>query len=278
MRHRLTPALIVIAGCLATTLPAQKASEIEDGLYVAFRGAAGRAAIADPLTGGTLRRESYGAMPSVGYRFTPYFRTELEYAWRTKRTVSMSYGSGSSGSDFWDDDGDDWDLGGWWDFDLDDFFDNDGLGSGSSISHISADYRTRSIMAQGYFDLPVGKFPVKPFVNLGLGFTHGKVTTTYMASSSSDWGDLEDFDDLGYDDEDEDWLGGGTRYSVGSNTANSWRPSWNAGVGFSYYVTDRLAVDAMYRYSELGKFKVDTSGTRVKIKLNEALVGVRFAF
>ena len=274
MNYRTVIVAAAVAGCLATSLPAQTAGEIDDAIYVALRGAVGRATLigADDLK---LRRiESYGATFSLGQRFTPYFRAELEYAWRTKgkRTVTTSvYSANDEWGDFWEDDdwgnwGNEWDL------------DDEGGGS-YSRQRTTIEYSVHSLMVHSYFDIPVGRSPVQPFVSLGLGGTYGKVETSFASSASGggdDWGDFwgDDWFDSEFDEDSPSRSAGRN----GSTSENSTRLSWSAGLGLSCYITDSFAIDAMYRYSDLGKFKTTADDYRTRITMNEILVGARVTF
>jgi len=101
-----------------------------------------------------------------------------------------------------------------------------------------------SLTAQCYIDIPLGKSPIQPFISVGAGGTRGKIPPP------------DDFD---------------TRY-------NSASLSWNAGAGLSYIYDNRLSLDVMYRYSDLGKFKFNDEGDKLNIRLHDLIVGARFSF
>jgi len=226
MNYRLLFALI-IAGCLAMTLQAQTAI----GYYGALRGSAGTVKFIgeDDFEVGT-----YGILPAIGYRFAPYFRTELEFAARTKRKRSDPWSYYNPHND-------------------DSLSGEDVLEDVDYAERMSMTYSVLSLMAQCYIDIPLGQNPIQPFVNVGVGGTRGKLTRPIWES--------------GYRDLDLD-----------GRTHNSVSVSWNAGAGLAYIYDDRLSLEAMYRYSDLGRFKLYDDGTKVKIQLHDFIIGARFAF
>ena len=99
--------------------------------------------------------------------------------------------------------------------------------------------------------------------------TYGKVTATTTGGDDDFWEDLYD----------AEWCAEFPEDCVGASSgrASSTCLSWNVGAGLAVALTDNLALDAMYRYSDLGKFKV-AGNVNLKVRIHEALVGVRFAF
>ena len=215
----------IIVRCLATALQAQTAT----GVYGALRGSAGTAKFIgeDGFDMGT-----YGILPAVGYRFASFFRTELEFSARTKKNRS----------EYWDE-----------------------FSDGPYDLYSSITYSVISLMAQCYIDIPLGKGPIQPFVNAGIGGTRGRVTAPVFKSG---WSPDPDFDDS------EDPL----YPRLDGSSYNSVRISWNAGAGLAYIYDDRLSIEAMYRYSDLGNFRLDEYGTKTKIKLHDLVIGARFSF
>ena len=208
-------------------------------IYGAFRGSAGQGKI-QSLSDFSVT--SYSAMPAVGYRLAPYLRVEAEYAYRTRwqHTLPLDY-------EVWvcDEvaDEDDW---------SDEIRYENCVGGAQSIL---TTYRAHSLMAQGYIDIPFGKkSPFGLVLNGGIGGTHTKMRTPITRQA-------DQFEEVLY-------MSGTTSRSM----------SWCAGGGLTYVYDKTLSIDVMYRYSDLGKFKVDQSTDRVRITLNELVVGARFTF
>ena len=223
MNHRLLAAFI-IAGCLAMTLQAQTAL----GIYGALRGSAGTVRLSGK---NSVEMGTYGLLPAVGYRFTPYFRTELELAARTKKKHS-DIRTTSEVDEF--DDPDEYD------------------------EYVSMTYTIQSLMAQCYIDIPLDEGSIRPFINVGAGGTRGRVASLV---SEYEYYDPDDADDFG-------------RRS-GKNSVSA---SWNIGAGLAYIYDDRLSIEAMYRYSCLGTFKLNDDGGKTKIRLHDLVIGARFNF
>lgn len=114
---------------------------------------------------------------------------------------------------------------------------------GSSFYKDEIESYTHSGLIQLYADLPNPTI-LTPFVNAGFGV------------SWTEW-EGKERDSLGNVEKDE-----------GDDTSFT----WNVGAGVSAKVTDRLSVDAAYRYSDFGKIE-DTEFTE-----SEFLLGFRYSF
>ena len=100
--------------------------------------------------------------------------------------------------------------------------------------------KSTSVMLNGYYDIKTGT-EWTPYITAGIGYSH-----------------VENGGD------ENDWY-------KGDNFA------YQAGVGTSYALTSNIALDAGYKYVDLGKVDVD-SEVKVKNRMNQFSIGARMAF
>lgn len=135
---------------------------------------------------------------------------------------------------------------------------------------VVADVVATSLMVNVAMDLAPYDWRVKPFVTIGGGASRidaGDVTYRFPA------------------------LGENAVTITQGGTFTS--PAWSAGVGISFEVTSRLAVDLVARYSDLGDLRtdagsarivrpnreltIDIAGTRAELETIGVSIGLRFA-
>jgi opacity protein-like surface antigen len=120
-------------------------------------------------------------------------------------------------------------------------------------TNFKADVISVSAMANGYFDFAASG--VSPYIGAGIGFAMNRIGPV-------------DFDDgAGFT---------GTLENGGTATGAAW--SLMAGVGIP--LSGRTVMDIDYRYSNLGKLKIDASqgydGASGKLNAHELTLGFRF--
>lgn len=106
------------------------------------------------------------------------------------------------------------------------------------------DMYTNALTGQLYVDIPT-QTPVTPFVNVGGGVAF----SNYEAKLNVDMLDYEE------------------KYKDNDTTF-----TWNAGAGVNVKVTDRISVDAMYKYVDYGK------PFDIKVTSNDFILGMRMQF
>ena len=118
------------------------------------------------------------------------------------------------------------------------------LHEGNETTKVSME--NASVMLNAYYDINTGtKFT--PYVGAGIGYSHLKAK-------------IHDVD-----------------YSE-SKSANNF--TWQIGAGVSYALTDNLALDAGYRYTDAGDVKLHTedSVNKFEAQSHEFLLGARYTF
>lgn len=111
--------------------------------------------------------------------------------------------------------------------------------SGSVEGLYDIDWNTNALTGQLYVDIPT-QTPVTPFVNVGGGVAFSNYERTL----------------LGYKIQDD----------------NDTTFTWNAGAGVNVKVTDRISIDAMYKYVDYGK------PFNIKVTSNDFILGMRMQF
>jgi opacity protein-like surface antigen len=125
----------------------------------------------------------------------------------------------------------------------------------------------QTLLANVYYDLDLDSV-FNPYVAAGLGAVNYNVGGTYL-------GDI---------------VATGGRMLGGMATVSAWSFAWNIGAGVAYQLTDNVAIDLGYRYTDLGNFKmempavqatgpaVSMSKSKIKVQEHEVLLGLRYAF
>lgn len=135
-----------------------------------------------------------------------------------------------------------------------------------------ADASSLAGMLNGYVDLPWNLGPVKPYLGAGLGVAHnrlGAITQSFTIPG----------------------IGAGYENDPGGSRTNF---AWQAMLGLSWAVSDRITVDAGYRYFDGGKMQssagtstfgvagsainVPTDGISGRFTASEAVIGLRYRF
>lgn len=124
----------------------------------------------------------------------------------------------------------------------------------------SVKMQTWGIMANAYMDFQTNSF-IKPFISAGLGYGNSKLSYNYS----------------GYDID-----------SGGAYDAASWKKNnliWSVGGGLSFDITENIAVDAQYRYTDYGNVKLTISdgydelgSIEVKDVMHQFMLGARYTF
>lgn len=146
-------------------------------------------------------------------------------------------------------------------------------GNDNAGTHYKADASSLAGMLNGYVDLPWNLGPVRPYVGAGLGVAHnrlGAITQSFTIPG----------------------IGPGYENDPGGSRTNF---AWQAMLGLSWDITDRITVDAGYRYFDGGKMQssggtstfgiaglgavnVPTDGISGRFTASEAVVGLRYRF
>jgi len=117
----------------------------------------------------------------------------------------------------------------------------------------TSDMNTHTLMVNGYYDFK-NKSKFTPYVGAGLGVSWNKTDTT------------------------------GTVIATGGSTQNSRSESsfaWNLATGIDYELNEKVSLDAMYRYSDLGDAVWGGSAAELTSKdvtSHEITLGLRFKF
>jgi len=101
--------------------------------------------------------------------------------------------------------------------------------------------KTQSLFLNVYYDLPV-KWVVVPYVGAGIGYSKAQLKDVDV----NEWGK--------------------SKKIVG----------WNVGAGLAYNITKNFAIDAGYRYVDIGKWK--NEGVRADLTNHEFYAGLRYTF
>jgi opacity protein-like surface antigen len=131
--------------------------------------------------------------------------------------------------------------------------------SGSAIG-TAIELKSHTFGLNAYYDFDIGS-GFKPYVGAGVGFAHVKSNSAAYGMPAN--------------------------YAIsGESSTNTF--IWNVGGGVSYDLTDALALDIAYRYSDFGKVSGDllynenglnsTIVGKSKISSHEVLLGVRYSF
>lgn len=147
---------------------------------------------------------------------------------------------------------------------------------GSDVIGVSyrANVSSWALMANGYVDLPLALGPVRPFVNAGIG-----VAWNRMSAIQQDWGPSS-------------LAAAGTETDPSGSSTNF---AWNVGAGLAWTIRPNLSADLAYRCADLGDvetkagisqasfapggtFQAPTSGVRGRLRVNEVVLSLRYAF
>ncbi|MBN2428386.1 MAG: porin family protein [Deltaproteobacteria bacterium] len=127
------------------------------------------------------------------------------------------------------------------------------------IANANQELKTQTLMAQVFYDIP-NRTPLTPSVFAGAGIAYHET------------------------DADAQLLIAPFFTYQGSNSETEF--AWNIGLGAGYALTDRMAIDLMYRYISLGEVEWknnrtdggDMGGAEADITANEILVSIRYSF
>ena len=103
---------------------------------------------------------------------------------------------------------------------------------------------TQSVMLNGYYDIDTGS-KLTPYVGAGIGLAKTEATLTGLGYSQS----------------------------VDDNTF-----AWQVGAGVGYNVTEKITVDAGYRYVDYGNFSNSDYDVDVETSAHELYLGARYTF
>ncbi len=101
--------------------------------------------------------------------------------------------------------------------------------------------KTQSLFLNAYYDLPV-KWAVVPYVGAGIGYSKAQLKSV----------------DFNTWDKSKNIIG------------------WNVGAGLAYNITKNFAIDAGYRYVDIGKWKSGTA--KFDLTNHEFYAGIRYTF
>lgn len=135
-----------------------------------------------------------------------------------------------------------------------DFEWNDSGSVGANNWDASVDVNAQTVFFNAYYDFK-NETDLTPYVGFGLG---------------ASWLDAEVSGQINYE---------GATYSDGyDNTETNF--AWNVAAGCSYAINEDWAIDAMYRYVDLGEASVGVNGYEVQgdATAHEFLLGVRYMF
>lgn len=180
---------------------------------------------------------SFGGGLAIGYDFAVYgaapVRLELEYLYRGK--AKGKYGDKMTR--------------------VDDYGDSPATAIFGSNHSFEANIHT--VFANAYMDFH-NDSNFTPYIGLGIGGAYVDAKTTIRQTFAMG-------DSRGYNITDDNYyyitdgyIREGTHTYYGQQ--NSWNVAWNVGAGFAYQVTDNIALDLNYRYSDFGEADFGTTG------------------
>lgn len=203
--------------------------------------------------------KSFGGGAAIGYDFGAYseypIRLELEYLHRAqissgKYPYKQTSNAGTVPINFPDDY-------------------NDPRTNQMESSH-SMTATVQTVFANAYLDFPT-ETAFTPYVQAGLGaaYVDAKVKSYYrgfMGHEGDGYYITAPYDgDPTVPEPPIDEVSGCVYRANNklSGQQNSWKFAWNVGAGFSYQITDSMALDLNYRYSDFGKADFGTHGYKV---------------
>ncbi len=119
-------------------------------------------------------------------------------------------------------------------------------GDDAGVETTKLSVENNSVMINAYYDINTGT-KLTPYVGAGIGMAHLKATAKY--------------------DDGKD-----------SKSKNNF--AWQVGAGVAYALTDNVALDAGYRYTDAGDVKISDgeSTNKYEAKSHEFLLGARYSF
>jgi len=189
--------------------------------------------------------DTFGGGLAIGYDFGVYgeapVRLELEYLYRGR--VKGNYGDKLTNQ---------------YSEIIAGYYDNHDVDNIFTSSH-SFEANVHTVFANAYLDFH-NDSNFTPYIGGGIGgaYVDAKTTIKQRFNMSNSAGTWTGGNGPGLPPTGEYYSGAGSHTYKGER--NSWNMAWNLGAGFAYQITDNIALDFNYRYSDFGEADFGTKG------------------